>query len=101
MKYDKETTDLLVRLYDGGNGTKIPKLAAQFSVPERSIIAKLSSLGLYKKAPYLNKQGMPPIKKEEYIEKIAETLEVNLELLESLEKCNKNVLKLLLEALST
>ena len=101
MKYDKETTDLLVRLYDGGNGTKIPELAAQLSVPERSIIAKLSSLGLYKKAAYLNKQGEPPVKKEEYIEKIANQLEVNLELLESLEKCNKNVLKLLLEALST
>jgi hypothetical protein len=101
MKYDKETTDLLVRLYDGGNGTKIPELAAQLSVPERSIIAKLSSLGLYKKAPYTNKNGEPPVKKETYIERIAETLEVNLELLESLEKCNKNVLKLLLDALST
>jgi hypothetical protein len=99
MKYDKETTDLLVKLYDGGNGTKIPELAIQFSVPERSIIAKLSSLGLYKKSPYLNKQGEPPIKKEEYIERLAEALDVNLELLESLEKCNKNVLKLILEAL--
>lgn len=101
MKYDKETTDLLVKLYDGGNGTKIPELAAQLSVPERSIIAKLSSLGLYKKAPYVNKNGEPPIKKEAYIERIAEALEVNLELLESLEKCNKNVLKLLLEALDS
>lgn len=101
MKYDKETTDLLVKLYDGGNGTKIPELAAQLSVPERSIIAKLSSLGLYKKAPYVNKQGLPPVKKEEYIDRIAQALQVNVELLDSLEKCNKNVLKLIEEALAT
>jgi transcription initiation factor TFIIIB Brf1 subunit/transcription initiation factor TFIIB len=99
MKYDKETTARLLELYGDGTSTKLDDIAAALSVPKRSVIAKLSSLGLYKKAPYVTKQGLPPIKKEEYIEKIAAALEVNLELLESLEKCNKNVLKLLLEAL--
>ena len=101
MKYDKETTDRLIALYAGGTNKNIDEIAATLSVPKRSIIAKLSSLGLYHKAPYVNKQGEPPIKKEEYIEKIAEIMDVNLEILDSLEKCNKNVLKLLLEALST
>ena len=99
MKYDKETTDKLVALW--ATTKNIDEVAAALSVPRRSIIAKLSSLGLYQKAPYVNKQGEPPIKKEAYIEKIADAMQVNLEILESLEKCNKNVLKLLLEALES
>jgi hypothetical protein len=101
MKYDKETTDRLVALYNGGNGSSVENLALEFSVPERSIRAKLASLGVYKRPIYLNKNGQPPIKKEEYIERIADALDVSLELLESLEKCNKNVLKLIDEALRT
>ena len=99
MKYDKETTDRLLALYDGGNGSSVKNLALEFSVPERSIRAKLASLGVYIKTPYVNKNGELPVKKEEYIERIANALDVNLELLESLEKCNKNVLKLLDQAL--
>jgi Zn-dependent peptidase ImmA (M78 family) len=97
MKYDKETTDQIIKLYQAG--TSVTDLAAQFDVPERSIIAKLSSLGVYQKKEYLNKRGEKPVKKEEYIERIAELLDVNLELLESLEKANKNVLILLEKAL--
>lgn len=64
-------------------------------VPERSVIAKLSSLGIYKKKEYLTKRGETPIKKEEYIERIAALLDVNSDMLESLEKVNKSVLALL------
>ena len=73
----------------------VEELALQFDVPTRSIIAKLSSLGVYKRKEYVNKQGEPPIKKEVYVESIARLLGCNLETLESLEKVNKNVLKLL------
>ncbi len=64
-------------------------------MPLRSIIAKLSSLGIYKKKEYLTKRGETPIKKEEYITRIAVLLDVNAEILESMEKCNKNVLQLI------
>ena len=74
--------------------------AEKLQVPERSVIAKLSSLGVYKRKVYLNKRGEPPVKKEEYIERLAKLLEVDLQLLESLEKVNKNVLKLLEQALT-
>ncbi len=102
MKYDAETTKLLVTSYQdlGANSAAIPLLAEQFAVPERSIIAKLASLGLYKRKEYRDKQGNPPVKKEEYVERIANLLDANVELLESLEKCNKNVLKLLEQALA-
>jgi hypothetical protein len=81
-------------------GAKAQILADEFSVPRRSIIAKLSSLGLYKRKGYTDKRGNLPIKKERYVEMIAEALDKDVCLLESLEKVNKSVLKLILEALA-
>ena len=90
MKYTPESTKKLVEDYE--SGVTVVELAQQLEVPERSIIAKLSSLGVYQKKQYLNKRGEVPTKKSEHIEKIAELLNCNLELLESLEKVNKQVL---------
>ncbi len=98
MKYDNTTTQKLIADY----AAEIPisVIAAELGVPQRSVIAKLASLGVYKKKEYLTKQGEPPVKKEEYVERIAKLLGQNVELLESLEKVNKNVLKMLEAALS-
>ena len=93
MKYTKETTDKLVGAYK--TGIPVKELARELGVPERSVIAKLSSLGVYQKKQYLNKRGEPPVKKSEHIEQIAALLGCNIELLESLEKVNKGVLKLI------
>ena len=90
MKYTKEITDRLVDQYK--TGTSVHQLAQELEVPERSSIAKLSSLGVYQKKAYLNKRGEVPIKKSEHIDKIAQLLCMNPELLESLEKVNKGVL---------
>jgi Zn-dependent peptidase ImmA (M78 family) len=97
----KYTPDLVQKITAAKNlGATIPEIAAQFSIPERSVIAKLSSLGLYQRKEYVNKQGEKPIKKEEYVERIAKLLGKDVELLESLEKVNKNVLKMLEDALT-
>jgi hypothetical protein len=93
MKYTKEITDRMVLDYQ--SGVAAAEIAIQLDVPERSVIAKLSSLGVYQKKSYVNKRGEVPVKKSEHIERIAELLDVNLELLESLEKVNKGVLKLI------
>lgn len=104
MKYDKASTDFLEKSYLGG--LSVPEIAKQLStqigevVPDRSVIAKLSSMGVYKKKPYLTKRGETPIKKEQYIEHIAALLDVSADTLESLEKVNKNVLTLLVKNLS-
>jgi Zn-dependent peptidase ImmA (M78 family) len=90
MKYTPESTKQLIADYQAGVTVEV--LAERLQVPERSIIAKLSSLGVYQKKQYLNKRGEVPTKKSEHIERIAELLQVNLELLESLEKVNKQVL---------
>lgn len=97
MKYTKEITDKMIADYQ--NEVSVDDIAAGLDVPVRSVIAKLSSLGVYKKKQYTNKRGELPVKKEEYIERIGALLDVNLDLLESLEKVNKNVLMLLEAAL--
>ena len=93
MKYTKEITDKLIEDYKGG--TPVAQLATQLDVPERSIIAKLSSLGVYQKKQYLNKRGELPVKKSQHIDKLATLLDVPPDQLESLEKVNKQVLVLL------
>ncbi|CAB4174946.1 hypothetical protein UFOVP961_100 [uncultured Caudovirales phage] len=93
MKYDAETTEKLQAAYRAG--TPVSTLATGLGVPERSVIAKLSSLGVYRKKEYLTKRGEIPVKKEEYIERIAGLLGVNSDILESLEKVNKSVLALI------
>lgn len=98
MKYTKEITDRLVQDYQAG--TSIEELAKNLDVPARSIIAKLSSLGVYQRRQYLNKRGEVPVKKSEYIERIGKLLDMNLELLESLEKVNKGVLAVIERELS-
>ena len=98
MKYDPTTTQKLLSLYS--LGAKTADLAVEFDVPERSIIAKLASLGVYKRKEYLTKRGEVPVKKEEYIERIAKLLNTEAEMLESLEKVNKNVLRMLEAALT-
>ena len=93
MKYTKEITDKLITDY--ANGISVDDMAKELDVAPRSVIAKLSSMGVYKKKEYRTKRGEIPVKKEEYIERIAEIMDVSIELLESLEKVNKNVLALL------
>lgn len=99
MKYTNELTKRISDEYTAGK--TVPQLAEELSlelgetVPERSLIAKLSSIGIYKKKEYLTKRGEVPIKKEEYIERIAVLLDVNAEMLESLEKVTKSVLALI------
>lgn len=97
VKYTKEMIDKIILDYE--NNRPIDDIALELDIPKRSIIAKLSSLGIYKKKEYTTKRGEIPVKKSEYVERIADLLEVNIDLLESLEKVNKNVLKLLEEAL--
>ena len=98
MKYTKEITDRLIEQYK--TGVQVQKIAQDLEVPERSVIAKLSSLGVYQKKAYLNKRGEVPTKKSEHIENIAKLLNMNPELLESLEKVNKGILQVIETRLS-
>ena len=98
MKYSKEITEKLRSDYAAQR--PVEEIAAELEVQPRSVIAKLSSLGVYKKKEYRTKRGEVPVKKEEYIERIADLLDVSVDILESLEKVNKSVLVMLEKALS-
>lgn len=112
MKYTKEITDLLLSLYTTKKYTS-KNLALELGAemrksdpsaqdpPERSIIAKLSTLGVYEKKKYLTKQGEPPVRKSEYIEELARLLDIDVEMMESTEKCTKNVLILLVSKIKS
>ena len=76
--YTKEETDFLLEEYAAAvdKQTIIEELADKLHKPRRSIIGKLSRLGIYEKKIYLTKRG-----------------ENRLEYLEGLEKAPKEVLK--------
>ena len=97
MKYTKEVTEKLIQDYK--SGLPVDQIADHLEVPQRSVIAKLSSLGVYQKKQYTNKRGELPVRKDEYVDRIATHLGVAPEVLDSLEKVNKNVLRMLDERL--
>lgn len=97
FKYTPEIEKLMTEQYLAGMSAE--QIAEALEVPVRSVISKLSSLGVYKKKVYLTKRGETPVKKSEYIERIAIALDMDLELLESLEKVNKSLLMVISERL--
>lgn len=100
MKYTLEVTNKITADYKAGKS--VEEIAKELGdVPVRSVIAKLSSLGVYQKKPYLNKRGEVPLKKEHYIERISELLDINIDLLESLEKVTKTALVLMSEKIDS
>lgn len=93
MKYTTEISNRISTAYH--EGKTAADIAEMINVPEKSVIAKLSSLGVYKKKEYRTKRGEVPVKKEEYITRIASLMGVMPEQLESMEKVNKSVLILI------
>jgi flagellar biosynthesis/type III secretory pathway chaperone len=97
MKYTKEAEQQLVLDYQ--SGVPLEEIAKALLVPKKSVIAKLSSLGVYRRKTYLTKRGETPRSKAEVVDSISELLDRDPQLLESLEKANKSVLLLLETAL--
>ena len=95
--YTKEEESYLLEAYSGAEDKQlvIDELASQLSKSRRSIIGKLSRLGVYEKKVYLTKRGENPITKLELVAEIAASLNIELTKLEGLEKAPKEVLKCL------
>lgn len=92
MKYTKEITEKLINDYTIENKS-VDELALELEIPKRSLIAKLSSLGIYKRKPYVDKTGKPPIRKSELIDSIGVSLGIDPDQLDSLEKVTKRILE--------
>lgn len=99
MKYTNEQIKQMTEEYLAGKTAK--EIASDLDAPERSIIAKLSSMGIYKRKTYKNKVGEVPVRKEEYINRIAKLLDINVDLLESMEKVTKTALVLIERQVTT
>ena len=96
--YTPEVIESIMKTYQAAPTVETAaQIAKELGVSERSVIAKLSSLGIYKKRGYVTKQGTAPVRKEIYIEKIAELLGIDFSLLECLEKATKQSLTLMEE----
>ncbi len=87
--------DITKRYKEQSDSVMVSILAKELGVSDRSVIAKLSSLGIYVKKPYLTKQGSLPVPKADYIDRIGKLLEIDPCILDSLEKVTKQALVLI------
>ena len=87
--YTDEMVEAMVAAYeDAPTIATVEALVAQFDKPKRSIISKLSSLGVYKAQPRnTTKQGTPVVRKSELVAQIQAYLGTNQ--LDSLAKASK------------
>ncbi len=88
-------TDITKRYKEQSDSAMVAILAKELGVSDRSVIAKLSSLGIYVKKPYLTKRGELPVSKDVYIDRIAKLLDIDPCIMDSLEKVTKQVLVLM------
>jgi len=93
--YTPEEEELLKNGYDG-TPESVEKLSISLTKSKRSIIGKLSKMGIYQKASYKSKSGTDPVTKLELKAKIEAALETDLP---GLEKAPKETLKQLLNSL--
>ena len=95
--YTDEMVEHMVAAYeDTPTLATVDALVAEFGKPKRSIISKLSSLGVYKAQPRnTTKQNVPVVRKSELVAQIQASLGTNQ--LDSLTKASKADLEALVE----
>ena len=101
VTYTQEQTAELRDAYlaDSSRAT-VDACAAKFSKSVRSIVAKLSREGVYKKKEYTTKNGEKVVKKDAHADAIGAILGLPENDIESLTKANKNALRVIFEALA-
>ena len=77
----------------------VEALAIEFGKSVRSVVAKLSRAGIYKKKEYKTKAGEAVVKKDEAADKIGALLNMAENDVDSLTKANKTALKMIVAAL--
>ena len=91
-----------IEVLDGptGKSEAVAALAVEFGKTTRSIVAKLSREGVYKKAEYVGKTGAKPETKESKVERIAKLIGTTADKMGGLEAATKGALDLLVAALT-
>ena len=96
--YTAEQTFEIITAYQSGE--TVEALAERFQKSVRSIVAKLSREGVYKKKEYKTKNGESVVKKDAHADAIGAILGLPENDIDSLTKANKNALKKIFEALA-
>lgn len=98
LNYSPEMTAKLVADYTAG--ASVESLAEALGKSVRSVVAKLSREGVYKKKEYKTKTGESVVKKDAHADAIGAILGLPENDVESLTKANKAALKAIFEALA-
>ena len=98
LNYTPEQTATIVADYQAG--VTVEMLAEKLGKSVRSIVAKLSREGVYKKKEYKTKTGESVVKKDAHADAIGAILKLPENDIESLTKANKAALKAIFEALA-
>ncbi len=93
----EQTAQMLV---DYSQGVTVEKIAESLGKTVRSVVAKLSREGVYKKKEYVSKTGEKPVKKDAHADAIGAILKLSEGEIDSLTKANKSALKTIFEALA-
>ena len=100
VNYTPEQTKAILDAYSEGNGLTVEAIAEKMGKSVRSITAKLSREGVYKKKEYKTKNGEAVVKKDAHADAIGAILGLPENDIESLTKANKSALKAIFEALA-
>ena len=98
VNYTPEQTAVMLKSYADGLGVEF--IAQNMGKTVRSVVAKLSREGVYKKKEYVGKTGEKPVKKDAHADAIGAILKLSEGEIDSLTKANKSVLKTIFEALA-
>ena len=88
---EQEAT-LMARYSEAPIPATVSELATEFGKATRSIVAKLSKMGIYVKPGYTTKTGEKPVKKNELADTLGEKVGLSPSEVDSLEKANKTAL---------
>ena len=98
VNYTPEQTVQMVQAYS--SGVTVESLAETMGKTVRSVVAKLSREGVYKKKEYVSKTGERPVKKDVHADAIGAVLSLTESEIESLTKANKTALVKIFQALA-
>lgn len=98
LNYTPEQTEQIKADYLAG--VSVETIATTIGKTTRSIIAKLSKEGVYKKKEYVSKTGEKPVKKDSTAEAIGKVLNLSEGEVDSLTKANKTALNKIFAALA-
>ena len=93
----EQTVELVSAYQENPTSETVAMFAEKFGKTVKSVIAKLSREGVYKKKEYVSKTGEKPVKKEELATEFMELFGLSDAEADSIAKANKTALKKILD----